>query len=401
MSVIADEPNNALVIVAQPQQYRMLKKVIKQLDVMPLQVLLEAKIISVDLTDKLEFGVGWEFQEEKFNGPGTGTVGAGIIKGAIDAAGAAFTYGIVSDGLNIRANLNLLAKDQKLDVISSPSLMVLNNQEGSIMVGNSIPTRTSESTNTSGGGNLNNLIQTSPIENVDTGVSLVITPRVNANGIVIMDIKQSVNNVADSGTSGSNIDSPTILKREIESSVAIVDGESVVLGGLMTETHTDNNNGIPVLKDIPLLGWLFGTQTKSIRKNELIVIITPRVIEDKYDARKITDEYKRKLSSIFYDRDEYKPGWRKNKRDASGRVISDEEYERDQERSERIFNDDYQSEWNEKKRDPSEIERERIIKENYYQGKRKEIEPNAAIKRIMRDNYYRGGKREKNRILAD
>ena len=401
VSVIADEPNNALVIVAQPQQYRMLKKVIKQLDVMPLQVLLEAKIISVDLTDKLEFGVGWEFQEEKFNGPGTGTVGAGIIKGAIDAAGAAFTYGIVSDGLNIRANLNLLAKDQKLDVISSPSLMVLNNQEGSIMVGNSIPTRTSESTNTSGGGNLNNLIQTSPIENVDTGVSLVITPRVNANGIVIMDIKQSVNNVADSGTSGSNIDSPTILKREIESSVAIVDGESVVLGGLMTETHTDNNNGIPVLKDIPLLGWLFGTQTKSIRKNELIVIITPRVIEDKYDARKITDEYKRKLSSIFYDRDEYKPGWRKNKRDASGRVISDEEYERDQERSERIFNDDYQSEWNEKKRNPSEIERERIIKENYYQGKRKEIEPNAAIKRIMRDNYYRGGKKEKNRILAD
>ncbi len=400
VNVIADEPNNALIIMAQSQQYRMLKKVIKQLDVMPLQVLLEAKIVSVDLTDSLKYGVGWAFEGQEFNSSASGLVGSGIINGVFDAAVGAFSYGIVSDGTNVRATLNLLAKDQKLNVLSTPSLMVLNNQEGSINVGKSIPTRTSESTNTSGGGNINNLIQTSPIENVDTGVSLVVTPRVNANGVVIMDIKQSVNDVSDSN-SGSSIDSPTILKREIESSVAVVDGESVVLGGLMTETHTDNNDGVPFLKDIPLLGWLFGTQTKSVIKSELIVIITPRVIEDKYDARKVTDEFKRKLSGIFYDRDEYKPGWGKNKRDASGRVISDEEYERDQERNEQMFNDEYQSEWNEKKRDPSEIEREQIIKENYYQGKRKEIEPNAAIKRIMRDNYYRGEKKEKNRILAD
>ncbi len=380
VNVIADEPNNALVIMAQPQQYRMLKKVIKQLDVMPLQVLLEAKIVSVDLADKLEYGVGWEFQEEKFNNGlgGTGVVGAGIIAGAIDAAGAAFTYGIVSDGLNIRAQLNLLAQNKKLNVISTPSLMVLNNQEGSIKVGDSVPTRTSESTNTSGGGSVNNLIQTSPIENVDTGVNLVITPRVNANGVVIMDIKQSVNEISETQAT-SRIDSPTILKREIESSVAIVDGESVVLGGLMTETHTDINNGIPLLKDIPLLGWLFGTQTDSVRKNELIVIITPRVIEDKYDARKVTDEFKRKLSGIFYDRNEYKPGWGKNKRDTSGRVISDEEYEREVEHN-----------------------IDRVLENNYNSGRSRDNSKQTDIEheRMIKDNYYRSGKEKSSRILT-
>ncbi len=338
VAIIADEANNALVIKAQSQQYRMLKKVIKQLDVMPLQVLLEAKIISVNLTDKLEYGVGWSFEHTDFVESSRfakeGNFGSGFIDAAIttatDAAVSAFTYGIVSDHTNIKASLTMLAKDDKLDVISTPSLMVLNNQEGSIKVGDSIPIRTSQSTNTSGGvigGDTSSLIQTSPIENLDTGVFLSVTPRVNANGVVIMDIEQNVNDV--SGNTTSRIDSPTILKREIKSSVAVVDGESVILGGLMTETHTDNNEGLPLLKDIPLIGWLFGTQKKNIEKKELIVILTPRVIEDKYDARKVTDDFKRKLTGIFYDRDKYKPSWRKSKRNAEGRIISDEEYDRE------------------------------------------------------------------------
>ncbi len=358
VNVISDEPNNALVIVAQPQQYRMLKKVIKQLDVMPLQVLLEAKIISVDLTDELEYGVGWEFQEAKFQNPASGTVGSGIIAGAIDAAGAAFTYGIVSDGLNIRAQLNLLAKDDKVNVISTPSLMVLNNKEGHIRVGNTVPKRTSEATTNLSGGNV-----AAQIGEAKAGVDLTVTPRVNANGVVIMEIEQEVNRVLapDSNVSGSIIDSPTIFERKIESSVAVVDGESVVLGGLMDETHTDSNEGIPVLKDIPFLGWLFGTQTRGVVKQELIVIITPRVIEDKYDARKVTDEFKRKLTGIFYDRDEYKPGWNKNKRNTSGRVITDEEYYQEESGARILEENDYsQPGWSENKTSVNEEPKKHI-----------------------------------------
>jgi general secretion pathway protein D len=155
---------------------------------------------------------------------------------------------------------------------------------------------------------------------LDTGVPLKVKPRVNANGVVIMEIEQKVDNVSSSD-SGSKIDSPTILQRHITSSVAIVNGESVVLGGLMDETHTDSNTGIPLLKDIPYLGWLFGSRSKDITKQELIVIITPRVIENKFDARKLTDEFKRKLSGIFYDKGKYKARTGETLRDYSGHPI--------------------------------------------------------------------------------
>jgi len=323
VTIIADEPNNALVIKAQSQQYRMLKKVIKQLDVMPLQVLLEAKIISVDLTNGLDYGVGWAFEGQEHHTDASGQVGSGIINGVFDAAVGAFSYGIVSDNINIRATIELLARNEKVDVISTPSLMVLNNKEGHMRVGNTVPKRTSEaSTNTTGG------IQPAQIGEAKAGVDLTVTPRVNANGVVIMDIIQEVNRVLppDNTTSGSTIDSPTIFERKIESSVAVVDGESVVLGGLMDETHTDKNNGIPILKDIPLLGWLFGTQNRSVQKKELIVIITPHVIEDKFDARKVTDEFKRKLTGIFYDKKGYKAKWGEVLRDEDGNRIEVDEF---------------------------------------------------------------------------
>jgi general secretion pathway protein D len=140
---------------------------------------------------------------------------------------------------------------------------------------------------------------------VDTGVILKIKPRVNATGVVILEIEQSVN--TPKTNSASKIDSPAILKREIKSTVAVVNGESVVLGGLISETHTFSNTGVPFLKDIPYIGWLFGTQGKKIEKNELIVVITPRVVVNEFDARKVTDEFKRKLTGIYYDEDEFTP----------------------------------------------------------------------------------------------
>lgn len=307
VGVIADEANNALIITAQPQQYKSLHKIIKQLDVMPLQVLVDATIVSVNLSDNLEYGVKWALTDlvPESTRQGGGTLPISTSKDALSDLGTAltsaavggFSYGIVNNNGAIKAALNLLAKEKKVDVISSPSVMVLNNHEATIKVGDQVPIRTSQSTNLNGGANIN----TSPIEMLDTGVTLKVKPRVNANGVVIMEIEQKVDNVSSSD-SGSNIDSPTILQRQITSSVAVVSGESVVLGGLMDETHTDSNTGIPLLKDIPYLGWLFGSRSKDVTKQELIVIITPRVIENKFDARKVTDEFKRKLSGIFYDK---------------------------------------------------------------------------------------------------
>lgn len=324
VSIIADAANNALIITAQPQQYRMLHKIIKQVDVMPLQVLLEATIISVGLTDTLTNGIRWYFEnaitsknasQGGYTGiGGLGQAGEKLANAALSAAAGGFSYGIIDNGTGVRMALDLMAEDKNTNIISSPSVMVLNNKEAIFKVGDEVPSTSGISEST--GGNFQ-----SQRERLETGISLTITPRVNANGVVIMDIEQEFNKVVGSPQGSSITDSPTILKREITSSVAVVDGESVVLGGLISEDQSKKVTGIPFLKDIPYLGWLFGSTERTKEKNELIVIISPKVIADKYDARKVTDNYKRKLSGIFYNEGEYDLKWNEEERDYSGRLI--------------------------------------------------------------------------------
>ena len=178
---------------------------------------------------------------------------------AVGVATGGFGYAFVSG--NIKAVLNAAATDNKINVISTPSLMVLNNQEALIQVGDQVPIRTLESTNTSGG---SNPIQTSAIQMRETGVVLNVKPRVNANGLVTLAIKQSVDRAIPMVQ--SNIDSPTIQQRKIESTVVVQSGETIILGDLMAENDVIDFSGIPVLHKIPALGALFGSTTKTKEK---------------------------------------------------------------------------------------------------------------------------------------
>jgi len=297
VSIIADESTNSLIVTASTQDYQVVKKVLKQLDVMPLQVMIDATIVSVSLTDDLKYGVRWYFSHlndqnvTALNGSGDSLLQSASAL-AVGAATGGFGYAFASG--NIKAVLNAAATDNKINVISTPSLMVLNNQEALIQVGDQVPIRTSESTNTSGSVNP---IQTSAIQMRETGVVLNVKPRVNANGLVTLEIKQSVDRAIP--TVQSNIDSPTIQQRKIESTVVVQSGESIILGGLMAENDVIDFSGVPVLHKIPVLGSLFGSTTKTKEKTELIVLITPRVIENKWDSRAITREFKQKLRFVF------------------------------------------------------------------------------------------------------
>ena len=304
VKIIADESNNALIIVATAQDYVIVHKVIKQLDVMPLQVLIDATIVEVTLEDSLKYGIKWFLGHKDLGGEGAASSG-GLGNLFTDAATAAavassggFGYAFISNSNDVKAVLNASAAENNLNVIASPSLMVLNHEEASIRVGDEVPLLTSESTNTSGG--VDNVV-TNTIEQRQTGVKLTVKPRVNANGLVIMDIEQSVENVVRGiiTGAGSNIDSPTIATREIKSSVAVHSGETIVLGGLIQEQDTFNKGGIPVLHKIPWIGPLFGETEKIKKKTELVVLITPRVVSTRHDARLITNEFKRKLSGIY------------------------------------------------------------------------------------------------------
>lgn len=299
VKIIADKSNNALIIVATPREYEVILPVIKQLDILPLQVLIDATIVSVDLTDNLKYGIQWFLHHEGSSiSSGNGTEALGQAAAAGAAAFATGGLSMVYNSGTVSAILSAQAGKNNIQVISSPSLMVLNNQSALINVGDQVPVQTSStSVPIAGGTDGATLAQSNSIQYLDTGVTLEVTPRVNANGMVIMDISQIVSNVK-SQTTGL-INSATIAKKEIESSVAVQDGETIVLGGLITENDTFNKAGIPWFHEIPWFGPLFGTTEDNKARTELVVLITPRVVKSRHDSNLISNEFKRKLTGIY------------------------------------------------------------------------------------------------------
>ncbi|PSJ41276.1 type II secretion system protein GspD [Zobellella taiwanensis] len=292
VSVIADTERNALVVMAASADYEKVEQAIKRLDQLPLQVLVEATIVEVSLEDELRYGLQWYFKNNLGGGrTGAGGLGPLPIPTADSLAASSASYEVFSAS-GTRALLTALASDSKVNVISSPSLMVLDNQKAQIRVGDQVPIRTSETTNlNSDVGNI-----TSTIQYRDTGVLLEVTPRVNAGGMVVLELIQEVNDVA--ATTTSNIQSPTITQRKIDTRVAIQSGETLVLGGLIRENKSQDSQGLPGIRHVPVLGWLFGSSGTNVRRTELVVLITPTAVTNPQDARAVTQEYRRKLQGV-------------------------------------------------------------------------------------------------------
>ncbi|MEE8274647.1 MAG: type II secretion system secretin GspD [Alphaproteobacteria bacterium] len=284
--VIADEANNALLILATPQQYRDIESTLRKLDIVPLQVLIEATIAEVTLKDDLKYGLQWFFRSS-----GHQFTLSEVAGGVLGGPAVGFSY-IFSGSNSVQAVLNALAEITDVNVISSPQLMVLDNQTAEIQVGDQVPVAVQSAVTT--------LDPDAPIVNTieyfDTGVILRVTPRVNAGGLVIMEIEQQVSDVVETTTSG--IDSPTIQQRQIHSTVAIQSGETVALGGLITDRKEASTSGLPILSRIPVLGALFGSTTKLADRTELLVVITPRVVRNQQEAREVTAELRRRLRAL-------------------------------------------------------------------------------------------------------
>jgi len=259
-----------------------------QLDTQPVQVFLEAAIAEVTLNNDLQYGLQYFYQPNSQNqfvlSNGTGL--------PLTAAFPGFSY-MFSHGSNIQVVLNALANETHVQVISAPKILVLNNQTATLQVGDQVPIETAQAVST--------IDSTAPIVNSieyeDTGVILKVTPRVNRGGVVMMDISQEVSGV-DATASAGGIASPTIQQRKIDSSIAIQDGETVALGGLITDNKTLTKSGLPFLQDVPLIGNLFRTTTDNHDRTELIVLITPHVVDNIEKARAITSELRRKLPSV-------------------------------------------------------------------------------------------------------
>jgi general secretion pathway protein D len=292
--IIADESNNALLILARGSEYRQILAALRQLDVSPMQVLIEVTIAEVTLTDNLSFGVEWFFKNNFGSKIGEGLLDLGA--GGIGPITPGFSYAISDSGDVVRAILNTLATESNLSIISSPTLLVLNNQEANIKVGEEVPitTQQQQATDTS-----RNIINN--IEYRDTGVLLTVKPRINAGGLVIMEVEQETSQVPS--TFDVDVLTPRIRTRNISSTVAVNSGDTIILGGLIIEDRNTSEAGLPLLHKVPGVGALFGRKEDNQTRTELIVLITPRAVADSTAALQVTDEFRRRLQKLIPSRD--------------------------------------------------------------------------------------------------
>ncbi len=307
--IIADNDNNALLILASPSDYETIQSALRQLDVARRQVSVEVLVAEVTLNDELSFGIEW-FINARNNTVGAlrdSSAGLPRLPDLIDSAGKALNprsiiptaSGLqlinIGPGGDIRAVLHALGTDGRSKVISTPRVMVLDNEKATINVGDQISVDTGSSTGTTTGGNV-----VTTRQYLSTGVILTVTPRINAGGRVTLDVNQEVSSPGP----GSN---PTISTRKAQTVVTVSSGETMVLAGLIADTNTTGSSGIPLLSKIPLIGGLFGTQSLIKKRTELVLLITPTVVTSPDDARAVTDEIRKKLPSL----ENYLPTYKK------------------------------------------------------------------------------------------
>nr|WP_282452916.1 type II secretion system secretin GspD [Lysobacter sp. CAU 1642] len=293
--ISAVEEGNALLVRATAAQWESIRRVIERMDAVPLQVAIEAQIISVSLTDELQYGVRWFFENaitDQLFGEGARDLAAnrriwGDLAGSISNGSTSWTL----VGPNIGALVNIVDKLTDVRVLSAPSLVVLNNKAASINSGTQIPVTTT-SINLGTGGTNTPIAST---QYVQTGITLNVTPRVNPGGLVFLEIDQEDSSAGAIPEGGGN---PPISQSTIQTEIAVQSGETVLLGGLIKQTDSKGSSGFPGLSRIPLVGGLFGNQSRNVARQELLVLITPKVIAGPQDTRAITDEYKKQFRAL-------------------------------------------------------------------------------------------------------
>lgn len=292
--IVPNAENNSLMILATPSEFSVIEAALKRLDVMPIQVLIEASLAEVTLTDDMRYGLQWAYS----SGDGTGILSESST-GSISPQFPGFSY-LFTGRTDIRAVLNAIESFTNVKVLSSPKLMVLNNREARLQIGDQVPIVTQSTVGT----NNPDAPMVNMVEYSDTGVILRVVPRVNKSGLVMLEIEQEVSDVVP--TTSSGIDSPTIQQRRIQSTVAVSSGETIALGGLIRESGSRSRSGLPLVSRLPFVGSLFGSTDRVKRRTELIILLTPKVLHTQDDLTGTMEE----LRTEFKGLRRVVPGWK-------------------------------------------------------------------------------------------
>lgn len=283
INIIPDTNTNTIIVVGSPEQAEIVKNVIAQLDRIPEQVMIETIIVEATLSSSDKLGVDWKFVQNKaFGNTGTtGTVEQNFGTQATNGQGFRYTLA----GGDLSAFINALKSDTKFQVLSTPRIFTSNNVNAEINISQRVPFVTSQRTDANGNITFNYSFE-------DVGIVLNVTPRITAGGYVTMEVLQTANDLQGF----TDFNAPIVNQRQADTTVAVKDGETIILGGIIRSTVNSTVKKIPLLGDIPVLGNLFRSTDKSKSKTELLVFLTPRVVRTPEDAAKLRQQEQQKFS---------------------------------------------------------------------------------------------------------
>ncbi|MGE0684937.1 MAG: type II secretion system protein GspD, partial [Candidatus Binatia bacterium] len=319
--IVADEITNSLIILATARDYEMIKEVLRKLDVVPRQVLIQTMIAEIGLKGALEFGLEYALANNGLNNilgisdsgntngntngntsttlNGVNAAGPSIDDNALLGAskravniGGQGLFGFITDRRQFLVLLKALESRSQLKSLATPHVIAADNREAHILIGEEVPILTSTSTSLI----TNDARSVNSIQYRDTGKILTIIPQVNSAGLVNMEIRQEVSAVGAPSFGDTN--SPSFTSREAETTVVVQNGESILIGGIIDDQMTRSRSGVPFLMDIPVLGRLFRSDSERLDRTELIILITPYVIRDRQEAQTITDEFKSRMHGL-------------------------------------------------------------------------------------------------------
>ncbi|KUG23334.1 hypothetical protein ASZ90_006862 [hydrocarbon metagenome] len=291
VKIYADEIMNAIIILGTPEDYEVIKGTIAKLDIVPRQVLIEGTIAQLQLTDKLSLGLAWSLQTNMFNmNPVSISFNPSKLSSDTSKTSGLSLIGIDSGG-SVRAVINALASNSKAKLLASPHIMVSDNREARIQVGQQVPLVTSETYGSSG----SNSVPIRTIQYKDIGMILKVKPQINDSGLVALQISQEVSTYSKD-TLYADETQIILNKTEASTNLVVQDGQTIVIGGLIREDDSRARGGIPLLSKIPILGYLFGNTENEALRTELVILLTPHVVKNQQESVSITSKIADKIT---------------------------------------------------------------------------------------------------------
>jgi type II secretory pathway component GspD/PulD (secretin) len=308
--IIPDDVTNSLIIMATPDDYKTIADAIARIDTVPRQVMIEGLIVDVKLTNNLSFGLSWQMNTDlkisgirpftnnvDLTGNGTNSSNAGLNTGDLASLpNTGFTFVGYDPTGNVRAVLTALEDRSKAKVVAAPHILVADNREASIQVGQQIPLATSQTNTPINSGTAVVNTTTSTIEYKDIGIILKVKPQVNDSGLVALELSQEISSLGTPVSVGG-LSEVSINKTQATSNLVARDGETIVIGGLIREDTSHDRTGLPFLSRIPIIGALFGNTTDDTTRDELIILLTPHVIRSAQEAQSTTSDYLKKYKA--------------------------------------------------------------------------------------------------------